>query len=271
MLKDSYKLFLEDAKRLPLFHVGTKEDFNDIELLANEYVKYEKLHNKDMMSSCLSALMVRYWYMVPFIYDKTKSLKIEIEDAVGMLYDSFVKVFKYKSWLDSTKEVSKEEHGAEKCINQCITSTMQAAFQHSNTDSRKLNYMTFSIEESVEIFGDSSECLFVEDKDEMSAIKDLVEYKLKSRDVLSAMIIDSVCYNDCFNKSGFNLSRVVSGMSQKDYIKSFKYRYKLDSVLSTKVDTLTHNNKKVLNELVKNALVNLQQDREVIKNAFGCC
>lgn len=271
MLKDSYKLFINDAKRLPGFKIGTKEDYDDIEQLANTYVKYEKLNDKDMMSSCISALMVRYWYMVPFIYDKTKSLKIDIEDVVGILYDALMKAFKYKSWLDKSKGVSKEKHGAEKCINRCIDSARQGAFQQSNTDSRKLNYMTFSVEESVELFGDASECLFVEDKDEMSAIKDLVEYKLKLKDLVSALVIDSICFNDCFNKAGFNLSRVVSGLYQKDYIQSFKFRYKLDSDICDRLDALVKNKRQTLNTLVQKSLINLQKDREVINNAFGCC
>lgn len=271
MLRDSYKLFLEDAKRLPNFKVGTKEDCEDIEQLANLYVFYENQHNKEMMSSCISALMVRYWYMIPFLYDKSKSLKVEIDDVVDMLYDAFVKAFKYKSWLDFTKDVSNEKNGAEKCINRCIDSVRQGAFQQSNTDSRKLNYMTFSVEESVEIFGDSSECLFVEDKDDYSGIRELVEYKLKEDDVLGALVIDSVCFNDCFNKKGFNMSRVVSGIAQKDYIKSFKNRYALNVKLSNKIDSLTKNNRKTLGKLVKDTLINLQQDRDMISQAFGCC
>ena len=271
MLVDSYKLFLEDARRLPGFKVGTKEDCEDIEQLANTYVKYEQQSNQEMMSSCLSALMVRYWYMVPLIYDKSKSLKLEIEDAVDLLYDALLKAFKYKSWLDKSKAVSKEKDAVEKCINRCIDTVRQAAFQQSNTDSRKLNYMTFSVEESVERFGDASEVLFVEDRDDMSSIKELVEYKLRLNDVLSALVIDSVCYNDCFKKSGFNMSRVVSGIAQKDYLSSFKHRYHVNNNLCCKIDLLTKNNRKILSKLVKDALVNLKQDKEIIYNAFGCC
>ena len=73
MLKNSYNLFLKDAQRLPNFKQGTKEECKDIEQLANTYVKYERQGNKEMMSSCLSALMVRYWYMIPFLYEQCKS------------------------------------------------------------------------------------------------------------------------------------------------------------------------------------------------------
>jgi len=271
MLVDSYKLFLEDARRIPGFKVGTKDDYDDIEQIANCYVKAERLHDKDLMSSCLSALMVRYWYMVPLIYEKSKSLKLEIEDAVDLLYDALLKAFKYKSWLDKSKSVSREKGAVEKCINRCIDTVRQAAFQQSNTDSRKLNYMTFSVEESVEKFGDASEVLFVEDRDEMSSIKELVEYKLKTDDIISALVIDSVCYNDCFKRGNFNMSSVVSGITQKDYISSFKNRYHVNTKLCNKIDLLTKNNRKILSKLVQDTLVHLKQDKEIIYNAFGCC
>lgn len=271
MLVDSYNLFLKEAQRLPGFKLGTKDDCNDIRQLADKYVMYEKASDKDMMSSCLSALMIRYWYMIPLLYEQSKSLRVEIDDVVNMLYDAFLKAFKYKSWLDSTKAVSTEVDGVEKCINQCITSVRQAAFQHSNTDSRKLNYMTFSIEESVEIFGDSSECLYTEDKDEYAGVRELVECKLKSNDVLSALVIDGVCFSGCFSKKGFNMARLVSSLKKEGYISLFKCRYGINNKVSNKIDSLTKNDRKSLSKLVKQALTDLKQDKEIIYNAFGCC
>lgn len=271
MLKHSYNLFLKDAQRLPNFKQGTKEECKDIEQLANTYVKYERQGNKEMMSSCLSALMVRYWYMIPFLYEQCKSLRIDRDDVVSMIYEALVKAFKYKSWLDITKAVSSEENGAEKCINQCITSVKQGAFQNSNTATRKLNFMTFSIEESVEIFGDSSECLYTEDEDEYAGVRELVENKLKSKDVIGALVIDSICFANCWDKNGFNMPKLVSNIKKPDYTSLFKDRYEVDSSLSDKINKIQKNNRKNLKELVKYTINNLKQDREIIYNAFGCC
>ena len=271
MLKHSYNLFLEDAQRLPGFKPGTKEDCKDIAKLADTYVKYERQGNKEMMNSCLSALMVRYWYMIPFLYEQCKSLRIDIDDVVPMLYKAIQKAFKYKGWLDATQVVSSDANGVEKCINQCITSVRQGAFQNSNTATRKLNYMTFSIEESVEIFGDSSECLYTEDEDEYAGVRELVENKLKSKDVLSAMVIDSICFANCWDKNGFNMPKLVSNIKKDGYISLFKDRYEVDKSLDNRINNIQKNNKKTLKQLVVYTIDNLKKDKEIIYNAFGCC
>lgn len=267
MLVDSYNLFLNNARRMPDFKVGTKEDFNDIELLANRYVKAEASHDKELMSSCLSALMVRYWYMIPFLYEKSKSLRLDIEDMVGFLYDALIKAFKYKSWLDTSKDVSNEKNGAEKCINRCIDSVRQAAFQQSNTDSRKMSYLTYSMEESIERFGDSSETLEVSEEDHYSSVKEIIDYQLKKKDVLGALLVDSIVFNDCFVKDKFSITKMISGI-QFDYINSFKNRYDITRKMSDELDRLLHQNRRALNKIIKSKLLDLQSDREMIHNAF---
>lgn len=271
MLKHSYNLFLEDAQRLHDFVPGTKEECKDISKIANAYIKYEMQGNKDMMSSCLSALMIRYWYMIPFLYEQCKSLRIDIDDVVNMLYEALTKAFKYKGWIDATQPVSKEENAVEKCIHQCISSVKAGAFQNSNKALRKLNYMTFSIEESVEIFGDSSECLYAEDVDEYAGVRELVENKLKSKDILSALVIDGICFCNCFDKNGFNMPKLVSIIKKDDYISLFKDRYNVDKSLSTKINNIQKSNRKVLKQLVDYAIDNLKKDKGLIYNAFGCC
>lgn len=267
MLVDSYNLFLNSAKKIPGFKAGTKEDYNDIEKLANGYCLAEFNNNKDLQASYLSALMIRYWYMIPFVYDKMKSLRIDIEDVVGIIYDALMKAFKYKSWLDTTKDVSKEKNGAEKCINRCIDSVRQAAFQQSNTDSRKLFYMTYSMEESIEKFGDASETLSVEEEDLYSSIHDIVDYKLKKKDILGALLIDSIVFNDCFVKNNFSITKMVSGI-QEDYIKSFKSRYVISEQMSRELTKLLTQSRRTLNRVVKAKLIDLQADREMISHAF---
>ena len=267
MLIDSYKLFLKDASRIPGFKVGTKEDCDDIDALAHGYCLAESQGDKSLQSSYMSALMVRYWYMIPFIYDKSKSLRVDIEDVVGFLYDALVKAFKYKSWLDTSKDVSKEKNGVEKCINRCIDSVRQAAFQQSNTDSRKISYLTYSIDESIEKFGDASETLFVEEEDPYSSIQDIIDYKLRNKDVIVALLVDSIVFNDCFVKNKFSITKMVSGF-QVEYIDSFKKRYHINTKMSKNLDKLLTVDRRALNKIVKSKLIDLQADRTLISSAF---
>lgn len=267
MLIDSYKLFLNDASRIPGFKAGTKEDFDDIDVLANGYCLAESLNDKSLQSSYLSALMIRYWYMIPFLYDKSKSLRIDVDDVVGFLYDALVKAFKYKSWLDTSKEVSNKGNGVEKCINRCIDSVRQRAFYDSNTDKRKLFYMTYSIDESLEKFGDASETLFVEEEDPYSSIQNIIDYKLNKKDVIGALLVDSIIFNDCFVKNKFSVTKMISGI-QVDYINSFKRRYNLNDKMCKNLDNLLNVSRRALNKIIKEKLVDLQADRTLISSAF---
>lgn len=133
MIDDIYKSYVDCAKGIPGFVVGRKEDVPyDITELANGYVDAEKKHDELKMSQYLSALMVRYWHMVPNLYNQSRSTRFDIEDMTSWLSESFERAFKYKAWLDPKKHVSKDPKGAEKCFNQCITSTRLRYYAYFN-------------------------------------------------------------------------------------------------------------------------------------------
>ena len=267
MLKDSYKLFLQNALRLDGFKPGTKEDYNDIQELANRYCKAERDNNHDEMGKIICALMIRYWYMIPYLKKKSETLKVDSDDIVYWLYLAFMKAFKYKGWLDDSMNVSKESNGAEKCINRCIDSVRQGAFQESNYDSRKINYLAFSLEESTELYGDFAECLFVEENDNANLnVQHIVNSKINKNDLLSAMIIDNICFNDCFTKDKFSTTKLISCLND-DYIKSFAKRYAIPKTTSQDISKIIHLKRNILNRKIKDRLSNLKNDREVL----ACC
>lgn len=255
MLKDSYKLFVERAMIVPNFKPGTKEECNDIQLLANGYLYAESKSDKRLMEGYLSALIVRYWYMIPYFQEKSASLRLEYDDIISWIYLGIIKAFKYRGWVDGN------ESSAEKCINRCLDSIRLNAFQESNTDTRKINYISYSLEESCEKFGDSADGLFVEDTDNTFNIEYLVSRKLTKKDVLSALIIDSICFNDCFSKDSFSASKLVSGLTST-YIKKFKERYDTSSSLNNDIDALMHS--KDLKKRIKYRLDSLKYDKELL-------
>lgn len=263
MLKDFYKSFLESASCLEGFKPGTKNEINDIQHIALEYCKAEILHDQEKMTQCISAVMIRYWYMIPYLYDKCKSLKVEYDDCVIFLYEAVIKTFKYKGFLDDNQKVSKDANGFEKCLNRCIDSVRQGYFQQSNTDSRKINYMTYSIDESVSRFGDSAEELYVEDDHSYDDVDSLVREKIIHKDILSALVIDSICYNDCFNKNTFSKTKLVSGL-KKEYILSFINRYKLDAQQIKDLNSIVGLKRAKLNKRVEQALLSLKGDEGVL-------
>lgn len=209
MLKDMYKSFVENASGLEGFKVGSKEDVEyDIDVLANGYVEARKNNDQLNMGRYISALMVRYWHMVPYLYESSKTLRIEMEDMVFWIYDALVKAFTYCSWLDESKPISKDKRGAEKCINQCITSVRQWWFKHLNQDKRKINAMTYSLNEPV---NDDETCTLMDiqkSDDNITksfVINDIIEHFINNGDIFSALIIDGIINQDTFRQKSVSV------------------------------------------------------------------
>lgn len=205
MLKDLYINFVENASNIPNFVVGQKEDVPyDIDVLANEYCKAQDNNDKEKMSYYLSALMVRYWHMVPCLFEQSKSSRLEIEDMVFWLYEAFMKAFKYRSWIDPNKKVSSDPKGAEKCFNQCITSVRNYWYNYFNKDKRKINYISYSIDDLIPDSSDSSEkdIAMVEtlaaQEEDYDYIKEIIQQYLDKGDILTALVLDGIVYHDSF-------------------------------------------------------------------------
>lgn len=260
MLDDYYKVFVNDAMKLPNFKVGTKEDFDDITSLSNGYCNAQDEKNTELMTSYLSALFVRYWYMVPYLYERCSTLKIEMEDCVYMLLEAFTKAFKNRAWLNDSNTVGKDSHGAQKVIEKCIESVRATYFTLSNYDKRKVNYLAYSIEESAEIFGDGAEALMYEEDVKSNVdIELLIMSKLRNHNILSAMIIDCICFQDCSQGTKFSFTR-MKDMITEDYLKDFSSRYPITLYEIEDFKKLLHMEKRKLVYNIKKELNRLKDD-----------
>lgn len=204
LVNDMYANFCKNAKCIPGFKIGQKEDVEyDITYLANKYIQAEGCNDQEGMNRYISALMVRYWHMVPYLYEKSKSSKLDMEDMVSWLYEGFVKAFKYRSWLDPNKEVSKDPKGAEKCINQCITSVRQYHYHHFNTAKSKANYISTSLDALYETLGDSIDNeIPQEDMHGRDATcREVVDSLAKDGKIFDAIVIDRICFGDVFTEN----------------------------------------------------------------------
>lgn len=201
-IKEYYTAFVRDANRIPGFVVGQKEDVPyDITELANMYVLAEEEGDESAKSAYFSALMVRYWHMTSLLYEKSNTLPIEKEDAVRWLEEAILIAMGYKSWLNPDKAVSKDRKGAEKCINQCITSRRQFWFKHYNQQKRKDDKYLQSLDDAA--YSDSEEGRKVTvldtvscEDDNVNPCAELIDKALQKGDVLSGFIIDGIAYQD---------------------------------------------------------------------------
>ena len=199
-----YASFCKCAKTIPGFEVGQKEDVKyDITELANAYLKAYDENNQEDMNKYISALMVRYWHMVPYLWDKSKSSKLDMEDMVVWIWEGFAKAFKYRSWLDPNKAVSKDPKGAEKCFNQCITSVRQYWYKHFNTNQAKVNYNTISLDSLYESLGDSVEDGLPQEEIYTSSdiCRDIILSLVKEGKIFDAIVIDKICFDEVCKKT----------------------------------------------------------------------
>lgn len=194
-----YISFCKEAKTIPGFKIGQKEDVDyDITDLANAYIKAYDENDQEGMNKYISALMVRYWHMVPYLWDKSKSSKLGMEDMVMWIYEGFAKAFKYRSWLDPNKAVSKDPKGAEKCFNQCITSVRQYWYRHFNTNSAKLSYTAISLDALYESLGDSFDDSAPNEElyDNSDTCREIISLLVKEGKLFDAIVIDKLCFED---------------------------------------------------------------------------
>lgn len=200
MLGELYNVYLNKAKTIPGFVEGCKEDVPyDITELANNYCKARDTGDEIGKSQYISALMVRYWHMVPYLFEKTQNIRIPLEDIPGMIYEGIEKACTYRGWLDSSMEVSREERGAEKCINQCISSVKAAYFKYFNETKRKDARKTYSIEGLTEDYDDISCSSYLGNDDSYVYslnCKDIVQLFLDKGDVFSAFVVDIISFGD---------------------------------------------------------------------------
>ena len=207
ILKDLYNSYLLYANNIENWQNKNKTD------LANGYIEAENNKNELLMNSYFATLMCKYWYMIPYLYNQNKCLKLNIEEFVSLIEDSIRKGLSYRRWLDEDFQVFKEKDGAEKVFNRCIWSVIKAQYKFSNFYNNKINYETISLDElkeklqkkdvknknleleklEIEDFND-----YISKQNSKNNIKYIFEYFILNDDYISALIIDLIAYGKCF-------------------------------------------------------------------------
>lgn len=214
-----YNGFIASASTISNFVVGQKQDVDyDITDLANKYVQYRNINDNMMCDAYFSALMIRYWHMIAQIHKTLKPYGVSVEEVVTILYESINKAFRYQSWLDETKHVSKEIKGAEKVINQCITSTVSNYIKAFNVKKEKLFDNLVSIEDAENDF------VFRDSYSSLSGCKLLINALLDRQEYLLAMIVDLISFRDCTSKKVV-LNKILLLQKNSSYFKEFVKLY----------------------------------------------
>ena len=148
----------------------------------------------------IAGLMLRFWYVIAKLAEKSPGLNLETTDFMTWLYEAIEYACKYRKWQDPNSNVN-----AQQCINQCIETIRLQHYYEYNLDKHKANYNTVSFEQPMDEDGKVTLADKLIDVDAEEAIKqsegnaaarELVQMYLNKDKVVEAIILDTIAFND---------------------------------------------------------------------------
>ena len=257
-----YRELVARASNISNFQVGQIRDVKyDITELANNCVHAIDSNDSYWSDVYFSALMVRYWHMIAKIYDMVKQYGVSVEEVVTVLYESLNKAMKYRSWLDDSKYISKESKGAEKVINQCITSTVSNFIKSYN-----IKTLDMYVENTNDDFENS--VTYNDSYYDSFGCSELVQKLLNKNEYMTAMIIDLIAYKDLTSKRS-----LITFLNRLDnsYIRSFINKYKItdENIFLNKVEEFRNSSEREKSREVNNSFKYLKCNEELVRS-FIC-
>lgn len=280
MLYDSYKNYLKLANQIKDWDKMSKTE------IANKYCDANDCKNKILKDCYFSALVLKYWYMIEFLYKTNLNLGLELEDYYDWVVESLIIGLSYQRWRDKTFEISKDKDGAEKVFNRCIYSTRQRYYKYINQYKRKDNHSLKSLEEIIATDEtDNQVCLLdmLRDSDrdaiETFECRELVNTLFKKGETLKAILVDMICFKDCFTQkreisdsiefSTKKLMKNIRLLYESNNIEYYIYTYDGANANAIKkcLYSLQNASKKKLSKDISNAIWGLKFDKEICKYA----
>ena len=272
------KQFVESASGLGYNSKTIYEKLNETEL-ANGYCNALDSGDDLKRNQYYAALMLRYWYKI-FKYKETcKSTRLEDIDYIDWLSDALDIAFQYRDWQNPNKSIFKDPKAVDKIINRCCFSIRGLYYQEFNKDKRKINYLTTSIEDQKEKFGNASESNIGTYDNNVDLVSGLIDLYIKENNILGAIIVDNIGYQDSYKEERniYYTEEVALGNEDKENpklikVKNYKYKYSFDK--RKLVKNLLHLNDKYFDYFKNNYLYdyNLEKLEEVklfLKNTTG--
>ena len=235
MLSEYRQLYAEDANRIKDWRKMSSQE------LCNGYIENE-LSNPAVASSYLSALIYKYWDVIPIYYNKC-NMFATAEDIYDWLVDSIMYVLSQRVWTDPTSTLYKDKNGADKAIRIRLQSLRINAVVASNRDKRQLQSNAVSLDDITDDFGDfamvRTNCIC---EDTYDTTKDIIKKAFDTKDYFTAFMVDGIANAHTFNTvekedgiyTEFSAKRLVSHLRHIDdkYCKIFaaEFNYAVDKV-----------------------------------------
>lgn len=106
--------------------------------------------------------MLRYWGNIGKYYNSSKASGFTIEDCYSWLVEALMYALKARKWRDPENPLSRDKNAPDKVINRCIYSRRQYYYYLANTNKRKADYGTLSINLNNDELDDSHNSLLID-------------------------------------------------------------------------------------------------------------
>lgn len=263
MLEEIKKSYFAKAQLLPNWQSRSVTD------LANGYIDAS---DPDLRDAFFAALVCHYWYNIKVFNHKNKGSDIPLEECYTWLIEGLQRALSPKwgqRWRDPSNKLYKDPNAVDKTINRCLASVRAGWYQDANRAKRKANYLTDSLEQYCDDFGDYYLNL-IDSSGKVStsgACYDLIQEKFQQGKYLEALILDEICYQDCFKNGSLNKRKMVADFRNLNS----NYLNYLCQTYSLRVDELRRQCKEVdtytnsrLHRQINRVLKELQKEGDLI-------
>lgn len=182
---------------------GIDYETADVNELADGYCKAMDEGNELDKNLFISGLILRFWFVIKKLQDKSPGMGLDITDFFNWLYEAIEYACKYRKWQDPANKVN-----AQQCINQCIETIRLQHYYQANLKKHKGKFNTISLDAAYENDGDGAQVSLLDtiaDEDASSANSRLMEAAdtrsfiqryINRKKIIDAIILDNIAFGD---------------------------------------------------------------------------
>ena len=182
---------------------GIDYETANVNVLADGYCKAMDEGDEQNKNLFISALILRFWFVIKKLQDKSPGMGLEITDFFNWLYEAIEYACKYRKWQDAANKVN-----AQQCINQCIETIRLQHYYQANLKKNKGGYNTVSLDATYENDGDDVQVSLLDtiaDEDASTANDRLMEVAdtrifiqryINKNKLIDAIILDNIAFGD---------------------------------------------------------------------------
>ena len=181
---------------------GINYETINVNVLADNYCRACDEDNDQEKSLFISALILRFWYVIGKLADKSPNMGTDNTEFFNWLYEAIEYACKYRKWQDPENKVN-----AQQCINQCIETIRLQHYYQANLKKHKCNFNTVSLDAVHDNGDDASVSLLdtLEDTAETEKTNSLIagndtrnfiQRYINRKKIIEAIILDTIAFGD---------------------------------------------------------------------------